>query len=178
MRAINCVVRCARTVLALATLAASLGCLAQQFILVSQIIVTPPNPQPGDTFQVYIRTTNVGSAGYVLCPAAEKVITGVAVTGNSILLRLSNVGSPGGFVVPYCDGNTVQIGPLPAGNYSMSANYVLSNGTVVMPPVATAPLVVGASAVGAVGIPIWDNVGMLVTLLLVITFGARALRNR
>ena len=101
------------------------------------LVVSPSDPQPEEVVSVFVRGTD--ASGSVLCPAARQRITAVSIAGSSILLQLSNVGTPGGVPEPYCDGNSVRIGPLPAGDYQLRASVVLSNGTV-MPPHATASL--------------------------------------
>lgn len=137
MHSVTWLTSCVRHTL-LAVLLASMSCLAQVRNPVAHIVVDPSDPQPTETISAFIRVTDP-TTGFVLCPESSMRITGVTITGTSILLRLSNVGVPGGVIAPSCDGNTVKFGPLPAGQYTVHASIVLSSGTI-LPPLATAQL--------------------------------------
>ena len=113
----------------------SWGCFAQWNPSYT-IEISPPDPQPGEALRVFLRGTD--PSGQVVCPAARQRIIAVSITDRSILLQLSNIGSGGGFLEPYCDGNTFQFGPLPEGEYELTAGVLLQN--LPVRPVATAQL--------------------------------------
>ena len=142
-----------------------------------QIIFQPAKPAPTDVVRVFIRTIAPANPGLVLCPAAGMTIFGTSITGQSVLLRVLNQGVPGGVPVPFCDGNTVQFGPLPAGQYTVSASIILGDGTV-LPAFATAQLTVGAAAANAVPIPAWSPLTALIAALVSVGFAGRVLERR
>jgi hypothetical protein len=132
----------------------SLGCFAQWNPTYS-IQISPPDPQPGEVLSVFIRATD--PSGAVICPAARREIVGVTVSEDSVLLRLSNIGSGGGFPEPYCDGNTFRFGPLAPGRYEVKAATVLSNGTVNR-AIATAEVEVAQVPEGRNFTALWGTV--------------------
>ena len=111
----------------------------------------PPVPQPGSAFSLSIRATNPVS-GFVLCPESSLQIIDAVTSGTAIVLRLSNVASAGGFIQPFCDSNSVSVGPLPAGTYFISASYLVS-GSLVLPPLVSSTLNVGGTT-NAVAVPV------------------------
>jgi hypothetical protein len=134
-------------------------------------IFSPPNPQPGDNVSVFIRAIDFVN-GYVLCPETGQVITRVSVDGSAITLDLSNIAIPGGFVRPYCDGNTVSLGVLPAGYYSVIARIVHTDGRVL-----GTPLLTGMLAVGVAPIPLLGPFGLAACAVMVGWFGYRFQRR-
>lgn len=136
-----------------------------QFQTTLAFVFSPPNPQPGDNVSVFIRATDYVN-GYVLCPETGQIITRVSVDGSAITLDLSNIAIPGGFVRPYCDGNTVSLGVLPAGYYSLTARIVHTDGRVL-----GAPLLTGVLAVGVAPIPLLGPFGLAACAIMVGWFG-------
>lgn len=144
--------------------ATAISALAQP---TAQLIFTPPFPEPGQPISVFIRITAAPNS-FVLCPEAERIITNVQVSGNTVLLDLSSVAIAGGFARPFCDGNTVSIGALDAGIYTVVARFVLRNGTVVSPPFITQQFLVG----NVRAVPLWDGTWITACFMLMLLAAA------
>lgn len=140
--------RILRTLAVLLFALASSSALAQPSPT-AYFVFSPESPLPGDNVTVFIRVVDTVN-GYVLCPGSSLRITAVRIEGTSIFLDLDPLLIAGGFPRPYCDGNTVSLGRLPEGAYSVTARSVFSNGTIG-PTVASAALAVGALRVPAMG---------------------------
>jgi hypothetical protein len=161
----------------LAALLATFPVLGQTPAPVVQFIVAPAMPTSAGTIQVFIRVTDPTN-GVIVCPEYEQFIDRVDVSGNAILFSVSAIKFPGGFPVPYCDGNTVTVGPLREGEYTMTAAIVFPNGTSPG-PFARQQLVVAAAAQGNLAqIPVWDEAGLVLAALAVLLVGAHASRRR
>jgi hypothetical protein len=133
-----------REVIALAILMLIAVPAAAQVYAEYNYVFSPPNPMPGDNVSVFIRGTDPVN-GFVFCPERALIITGVHIDGSSIVLDLAPAGFPGGIIRPYCDGNTVSLGPLPGGLYAVTARPVFPSGAIG--PVAVSGLL-------AVGMPV------------------------
>jgi hypothetical protein len=119
---------------------------------------------------VFIRVVDTVN-GYVLCPESEMIITAVRVEGASIILDLRALTTPGGFIRPYCDGNTVSLGRFPEGVYSVTSRFVFSNGRV--DTFISADLAVGALRVPAIGPVMLAACAVLLVLTGIRSSGAR-----
>jgi hypothetical protein len=137
-------------------------------------VFSPENPLPGDNVTVFIRTVDSVN-GFVLCPEAARIITAVRIEGASIILDLWSLAPAGGFVRPYCDGNTVSLGRLPEGVYSVTARFVLPDGRIG-PTLLSAVLAVGALPVPAIGPVILAACAVLLVLAGIRSSGARKFR--
>jgi hypothetical protein len=82
------------------------------------------------------------------------MITGVHFEGSSIFLDLSPVLPAGGFIRPFCDGNTVSLGALQGGAYTVTARAIHPNGTV-FPTLLTSLLIVGQVPVPVFSLPMF-----------------------
>ena len=144
---------------------------AAQFQITFNYVFSPPSPRPGDHVTVFIRATDSVN-GFVFCPETAQVITHVGVEGTSIILDLYPLHPPGGFVEPFCDGNTVSLGALQAGLYSVIARPVLPNG---MPGPA---LLTGLLAVGQVPVPVFSLPWLFLCAFLILLTGSRLVVRR
>lgn len=137
-------------------------------------IFSPPNPQPGDSVNVFIRASDPVT-GFVFCPETAKIITRVSVVGTSITLDLESFASPGGFIRPFCDGNTVSLGVLQAGTYTVTARIVFSNGNVGSTVLAS-QLLVDAAAAEPTAIPLFGPFGVIASAIMLALVGGWFLR--
>jgi hypothetical protein len=136
------------------------------------LIFSPVNPLPGDQVTVFFRTVDTIN-GSVLCPESAVFITAVHVEGTSIILDLNPILLAGGQVRPYCDGNTVSLGRLPEGIYTVTARFVLRGAIIGPNPWHSAALAVGALPVPAIG-----PVMLAACAVLLVLTGIRSSRAR
>jgi hypothetical protein len=146
-----------------------------QFQTEFNYVFSPANPLPGNEVSVFIRGTDPVN-GFVLCPGAARVITRVQVESTTILLDLSPFLIAGGEARPYCDGNTVSLGALPAGLYTVTARSVFPDGRVG-PTLLTRLLAVGPMQVPSSS-PLMLCVLATLTLLIGTRWSAKWLRRR
>lgn len=162
-------VRASAAVIAFLALFFADACMAQvqQSIIVSQ-------PSAG-LYSLFIRVS-APPGGTVLCPQASRHILGANQSANTIVLRVDNTITPGGFPFPYCDSNVVQLGPLADGVYLIEARLELAGGALG-PSFASTQLVVGAAPVNVEPIPTMSEWALLLTCVLILSIGTRSLRR-